>query len=343
MAGLATGLGGAITFNDVTRRVPYVWQFSGGFQYEVIRGLLVEASYVGSRTSQLQVSKNINALPVDQLKLGTTYLSQVVPNPFFGVLPSNTTLGATATTQRRNLLVPYPQFGAITEGAQTLGRSWYNSFQFRAEKRVSHGLTLLASYTLSKTMEQLGFLNPQDAQPSREIGIYDVPQRLVISGIYAFPVGPGRKWLSHGFASHIIGGWSVNWNMTAQSGIPIAFPSGYYIYGNPTLSSGQTLNHWFDTSSSIWVLQPPDTLRTSKLRSPTLRQHSRPQYDVTVIRNFRIREGQQLQFKVSAFNFTNTPIFGAPNTSPASALFGVVPVTQINLPRDVEIGFRYRF
>lgn len=231
----------------------------------------------------------------------------------------------------------------MTEGAQSLGRSWYNSFQFKAEKRMSYGLSVLLSYTFSKTIEQLAFLNPQDRQLSREIGTYDVPQRLVISGIYEFPVGPHRKWLNHGLASHIIGGWSANWNMIAQSAIPIGFPSGYYIYGDPKLSSGQNLNHWFNTSSSIWVLQPPDTLRTSKLRSPTIRQNSRPQYDMTVIRNFRIKEGKEFQFKVSAFNVTNTPIFGAPNTSPTSSLFGVVPVTQINLPRDIELGFRYRF
>ena len=150
-------------------------------------------------------------------------------------------------------------------------------------------------------------------------------------------------WLNHGIASHVIGGWSVNWNIIAQGAIPVAFPSGYYIYGDPKLSSGQNLNHWFNTSSSIWVQQLPDTLRTAKLRSPTIRQYSRPQYDATVIRNFKIREGHEMQFKVSAFNLTNTPIFGAPNTSPASSLFGVVPVTQINLPRDIELGFRYRF
>jgi len=120
---------------------------------------------------------------------------------------------------------------------------------------MAYGLSVLLSYTFSKTMEQLAFLNPQDARLSREIGAYDVPQRLVISGIYEFPVGPHRKWLNHGIAKHIIGGWSVNWNMIAQSGIPVGFPSGYYIYGNPTLSSGQNLNHWFNTSSSIWVLR----------------------------------------------------------------------------------------
>ena len=56
-----------------------------------------------------------------------------------------------------------------------------------------------------------------------------------------------------------------------------------------------------------------------------------------------MREGHTMQFKVSAYNMTNTPIFNFPNTSPTSALFGVVPATQLNLPRHVEIGFRYAF
>ena len=61
------------------------------------------------------------------------------------------------------------------------------------------------------------------------------------------------------------------------------------------------------------------------------------------MRNFRIGERQRFQLRVSAFNVTNTPIFGAPVTDPASPLFGVVRITQINLPRSVELGFRYSF
>ena len=93
----------------------------------------------------------------------------------------------------------------------------------------------------------------------------------------------------------------------------------------------------------IWAVRPPDTLRTSKLLSSTIRTHSAPQLDLTLIRAFQIREGHRLQFKVSAFNVSNTPIFGAPNTSPSSNLFGVVPITQRNLPRSVELAFRYAF
>jgi hypothetical protein len=342
-AGLATQAGDAVTFNDQTRRVPYVWQFSSGFQYEITPGLVLDASYVGSRSHEIQVSKAISFLTVEQLALGTPSLSQVVPNPFYGVLSASTSRGAQSTIQRRNLIVQYPQFSSVTMATQSLGRSWYNSFQLKIEKRMAHGVSALLSYTVSKNMEALAYLNPQDRQLSREIGQYDTPQRLVISGIYEFPVGPHKKWLNRGPASHIIGGWIIDGTMIAQSGIPVGWASGYYLNGDPKLSSGQNLNHWFNTSPSIWVVQPTDTLRTAKLRSPTVRNYFKPQYDTTLIRNFRIKEGHQIQFKVTAFNVTNTPIFGPPNTSPSSSLFGVVPVTQINLPRDVELGFRYAF
>ena len=147
--GLATQVGDSIAFNDPTRRVPYMWQFSSGLQYELMRGLLVDASYVGSRTRQLQVSKDLNSLTLDQLKLGTPALSQVTPNPFLRcAAESNTSRGAQATTQRRNLIVPYPQFSGVTMGAVSLGDLWYNAFQFKLEKRMSHGLAFLVSYTV---------------------------------------------------------------------------------------------------------------------------------------------------------------------------------------------------
>ena len=62
-----------------------------------------------------------------------------------------------------------------------------------------------------------------------------------------------------------------------------------------------------------------------------------------MIRTFQLSERQRFQLKVSAFNIANTPIFGPPNNNPVSPLFGRVPITQINLPRSMELGFRYAF
>src|SRR5262249_38489573 len=134
------------------------------------------------------------------------------------------------------------------------------------------------------------------------------------------------------------GGWRISANGTAQSGTPIALPD-YYIYGNPQLqASQQSLSRWFNTSPAIWVQRPGDTLRAAKFYSPNIRRFTAPQASAVAMRSFRVTERQRLTLRASAFNLTNTPIFGAPNNNPASPLFGVVPITQINLPRSVDWG-----
>jgi len=340
--GLATQVGDSVSFIDLQMRTPNMWQYSAGFQYELVPGLLIEATYVGSQTRQLPVSKGMSFLTVDQLALGTPYLSQSVPNPFYGILDPSTSRGAQATIQRRALLTQYPQYTAVTMNNQSLGKSWYNAFELRVERRFKSGVSFLASYRVSKAMEARSYLNDQDTTPSRELMAYHTPQRLVLSGIYEFPIGPKKKWIHSGVWSHVIGGWEFSWSGLIQSGRPMSLPD-YYIRGNPKLSSAQTLSHWFDTSPQIWVQRPPETLRVTKLRSPNIRTPGQRKLDFSLIRDFHLRERHKLQLKVTAFNSTNTPLFGAPNTTPTSPLFGVVPITQINSPRSVELGLRYVF
>jgi hypothetical protein len=341
--GLATQAGDNISFNDPGRSIPYVWQYSAGFQYEIASGTLIEATYSGSQTHALQVSRNINVLSADQLALGTFYLNQGVPNPFYGVLPASTPRGTSSTVQRRVMLLPYPQFGTITMNSMSYGRSWYNSVQLRLERRFKNGFWALVTYANQKTMEAVTFLNPQDPHPSRELASYDMPQRLVVSGLYTLPFGRRGRLLRTRPGAAILGGWQLSLNGVSQSGPPIALPD-YYIYGDIRLPAGQqTLDQWFDTSKDIWVQRPPDTLRTAKLRSPSLRRNTAPQFNSELIRTFQITERHRFQLKVSAFNMANTPIFGPPNNNPTSPLFGRVPITQINLPRSMELGFRYSF
>ena len=341
--GLGTQAGDNISFNDPGRSIPYVWQYSGGFQFEAPKGTLVEALYSGSQTHAIGTGKNINALTADQLALGTVYLNTGFANPFYGVLPASTPRGSVSSVQRRVLMLPYPQFGNITKSNISIGRAWYNAMQLKLERRFKHGVSALATYSFSKNMEAITFLNAQDSAMSRELSSYNIPHRFVISGIFEFPFGKNKRLLNHGLGAAVAGGWQMSWTGSAQSGTPIGLPD-YYINGDPSLpSSEQTLSRWFRTDASIWTPRPPDTLRTAKLRSPTIRRNTAPQFNASMIRNFRITERQKAQVKVTAFNIANTPVFGNPNTSPTSPLFGVVPITQINLPRALELGFRYSF
>ena len=340
--GLATQVGDGLTFRNADMRTAGVWQFSAGFQYELFSSLLVDASFVGSRTSDIGVSKSLTYLTVEQLALGTPYLSQTVPNPFYGVLPATTSRGAQPTIQRRSLMTQYPHFTGLTMNGFSAGRTWYNAFQLRLQQRMKYGLSFLVSYTNSKTMETMSYRNAVDTELSRELAATDIPQRLVVSGVYEFPFGPSKRWANSGLAAKLAGGWQFNWTVLCQSGPPMSYPN-YFLNGNPKLKSGQDLNRWFDTSKEIWIQRAADTLRVTPFTSPNIRRHTQPQTDMTLIRDFRIREGHKVQVKVSAFNVTNSPIFNFPNTTPTSTLFGVVPITQLNLPRSVEIAFRYVF
>ena len=336
-------LGGSISFVDTAQKTPYIWQYSAGFEYELRPGVLIEATYAGSQTEQLQVSNNINVLSIDQLSLGTAYLNQGVSNPFYGVLPSNTTLGSSTTTARRNLLLPYPQYTTMTESAISIGGTWYNSLQLKLEKRFKHGLTALVTYTNAKNMSSTAFKNPQDKQLSRELASFDVPQRTSMALLYELPFGPKRRWLHQGILSQITGDWQCGMTGIWQSGTPMALPN-YNLEGNPQLpSSQQTLNHWFNTNPALWMIPQTDTLRTTPLYSPNIRRQTAPQFTMNLVREFRLYEGHRIQFKASAYNATNSPIFGFPGTNPQAANFGVVPITQINNPRAIELGARYAF
>lgn len=340
--GLATNAGLGISSNNPERRQPYVWQFSGGFQYELIPGLLLEASYAGSRTYQLGVGKSLKYLTLDQLALGSAYLNTLVPNPFYGYLPSSTSLGTQRMVSQRTLMTPFPQFTGVALNSNSIGSSWYNSAQFKVERRFRQGLSFLLSYTISKTMEATSYLNDQDTNLYRTLVGSDRPQRFVLSGVYELPIGPRKNILNRGVSSKIVGGWQFNWAFIKQSGTPMSLPGGYYLMGDPKLPKS-TLDRWFSTDPKLWVQRPNDTLQTMPYYSPNIRLMTAPQLDLNVFRDFYFREHHKVQLKVSAFNAMNTPLLGGPTIDPTSPRFGMVRTSQNNLPRSIEIGFRYAF
>jgi hypothetical protein len=140
----------------------------------------------------------------------------------------------------------------------------------------------------------------------------------------------------------VVGGWQVNMVFSKQSGVPIAFNSGYYLLCDPKLATS-SVDRWFNTDPSCWQQRPSNTLRTMPLYSGNVRTQTAPQMDASIFRDIYFKEHHKVQFKFSMFNALNTPLFPAPNTSPSSSLFGRVTLNQINLPRNAEIGLRYAF
>ncbi len=214
--GLATLEGQSITFTDTDRTLPYIHQFSAGFQHELPSHVLLDLSYVGSRTRRFGVSQNLDALSDrSNSEFGTAYLNTLVTNPFYNLLP-NTSLNG-ATVQRRQLMLPYPEFAGVTEAGLPIGRAWYNSLQVQAQRRLANGFSLLVNFTYSETMNAVSYLNPQFSQdqlgesararrpaapnvhrgrlpvpvlPALPSDCEGLPGRLANSGDRAVPIGP---------------------------------------------------------------------------------------------------------------------------------------------------------
>ena len=360
--GLSTFLGQSVTFVDPNRVIPRVHQFSLGIQRELGWRSVLEVSYVGSRSQELPVSQNLDSVTWAQLAQyganASPNLTDSQPNPFAGLIPA-TNLN-TATTTRQQLLLPYPQFTGLTETNLPVGKSWYNSLQVRYDKRFSHGLNLLVSYTRAKWMSATSYLTPQEsitATPDRTLNPQDTPNRIVISGNWALPIFTRTK----GFAGLLLHGWQANGIFMRENGFPIAAPAGYWSSGiNPALANA-TDAKFFNTCTLLtngtlenctfngqtlpiaFIQQYSNTARTLSGEFSTIRQPKVPNVDFSLFKAVTFHEKWNVQFRAEAFNATNSPQFGPASTSLTSTSAGVVTLTQVNDPRNIQLSLRVRF
>jgi hypothetical protein len=357
--GTATFAGQAITYIDQNRVIPFIQEYSAGFQHEFRGDVLLDVSYVGSQTRKLGTIKNLDVLSIDQLALGTAYLNQTVPNPFAGLLPG-TALNS-ATTPRRNLLVPFPQFNgtnAVYRTQFSAGRAWYNSLQVQLQKRFSHGFHMQLNYTWACTMEAAGYLNPQfrDDQLERVRTQEDLPHVMSILGGYELPFFRA----AHGWKRSVFGGWQAQLIAQFESGRQLpgvdAYPTGIdptvpgprgpnlFDFNACTLTTAGVRQNCATADQAVaWIQRPSDTLRVTGTRWGQIREMRPGLMDSSVFKSFYPKEGVQIQFRFEAFNTFNTPWFGQANTSLGNARFGLLGNTQTNDPRNTQVALKVSF
>ncbi len=151
--GLLTQTGGDVTAIQRSRETGYTQNFSFDLQFELGRGSVLEVGYSGVRGRKLNLGglPNANQLPASQLSLGNA-LNEQVNNPFFGLFPVGVLSGR--TVPRHRLLRPHPQFVTVELSGDTPGaRSDFNALYVKYNKSFSNGLSLLASYQLSRATD----------------------------------------------------------------------------------------------------------------------------------------------------------------------------------------------
>jgi hypothetical protein len=364
--GLATATGTSISGPLRNTPTPYTQGYSVGIQYQLPYDWLIETAYTGSHGSQLLWNAGFNQLPIADLSLGSQLL-QTVSNPFYGVITNSGPLSG-PTVQKRYLMAPYPQFTGVGWGYQPGASSDYNALIVRVEKRFTHDLGFLASYTGGKSMDDsssnnTGNFNSSGTQQDFynrhgdwSLSTFDVSRHFVASLTYNLPFGRGRQFGSswNGVTDGFIGGWQINGIFTWQNGNPLALSAtnvaNIFNPGERPNTTGQNaslggsvesrLSRYFNTS--VFSQPMPYTLgnvtRTiSDVRTPPLRN-----LDLSVFKNFHLAEHLTAEFRVEAFNAFNTPSFAGPNTTVSSSSFGVVSA-QANAPRQLQLGLKLLF
>ena len=335
---------GSFNAADITfSKFPMLQQFNFSLQYELIPNLLIETSYAGARGVHWVQRVDINQEPFS-----------------YAVQGINTQVNR-----------PFP-FLASSVGLDTANVSnWYNSFNTRVEKRYSHGLVLLANYTIShatdsgnsglSTLSQQGntrAMNTYNLRQERGVSPLDLPQKFVMSADYELPI----KKSSHAWINEILGGWQVNGILTLRSGLPTdvlvgPLPPVFAQVNRPDVVANQPLlvaNPGFDQYFNPAAFAVSPTV-INALGAPVqtfgnagravLRGPGSKNLDASLFKDFHLTEKKRLQFRAEAFNLTNTPTFTLPNARSAvltvgNAAFGKLSGSQ-TVGRQLQFGLKF--
>lgn len=354
--GLASRLGQGISFGDRRRVSPYSHQYSLSVQRMLPGGFVLDAAYSGNEIRRYPVDVNLNALPAETLHQPNSYFSELVPNPMEGLIPNNASKNR-AEIARGDLLRPYPQYGSLRMSGVSIGRSSYHSLQTRLTRAYSNGLTFNVAYTISKTLEQLNFLNDQDfrfddpdsSRLERRLAEFDVPQKFAALTTYELPFGKGKPLGSQlrGAAGALISGWRLNSQLTIQSGFPIEFPNAAPLEARSAkLPDAQvTLERAFDTS--LFPRTPPNMpLRDFPSRFPDVRLQPLQNLDLSLAKHTRLTERLGLEIRAEFLNATNHPWFSSLHSRGADVTreqFGWYEQEEQNQNRQIALVAKLRW
>jgi hypothetical protein len=190
--------------------------------------------------------------------------------------------------------------------------------------------------------------------PIETISDNDTPHRITVSPIWELPFGRGRKIGAkmNGIANAFIGGWQLQGIYTYQSSRPIGFGNNGFFGDINQIRlprDQQTVDQWFaNTAAAGWITSAAQTidtatqLRTFPLRFGFIRWDPLNNFDLSALKNLRVAEGKNIQFRFEAINALNHPNFAAPVANATDSSFGKVSSVQ-NYTRRLQMTIRFVF
>jgi hypothetical protein len=385
--GAATNIGVGLATVLHSSRTTATYNFNLGFEVQLPGQSLLSVAYVGSRglflplgavdlnqLSLQEIQQYGSALCVDQGTAGC----QMAPNTLASLWPATSPWYGASTVPLWLSLEPYQQFngggfgGGVGINGYPGADSEYSSLQTKFEKKLSHHVTTLATFTWGKLITDdsqppLGFVGlhagaPQDWRNlnlEHSVSAQDVKLQFNWNVSYDLPIGKGRALNLNGKMNTALGGWTINGIAYFSDGVPIAAPVGtgsvYFnqrvdMNCNPAAGAAHTAAQWFNYTC---FSQPKSPLiaGTAPTYISSVRSDGAHQVDVSLYKNFALRGEQNVRIEIGAFNVSNTVQYGYPNVfwnqdevndPTVMAGFGQI-FGAANLPRQFQFGAKYTF
>ena len=199
---------------------------------------------------------------------------------------------------------------------------------------MKNGLSLQASYVLSKFMEATEYLNDADTRPYESLSDTDRPHRITASGIWELPVGRGRRFggTLPKVADFFVGSWQLNGVWIWQSGPALGFGNALFagdIKAVALPGDQRSVERWFASEGFVRDAsrQLQFNYRQFPLRFGGIRGDGQRASDWSLFKTFPLTERLKLQFRAELYNAYNQASFNSPNTNPTSGAFGTVTDT----------------
>ncbi|MEX2264433.1 MAG: TonB-dependent receptor [Bryobacteraceae bacterium] len=368
--------GSAVEFwqQSDTGRPPEFWSASLDIQQQLVGNSVLTVGYRGTRglflTSGLL---NIN-------QIHPRYLTELGPN----VLRSNIN---SAAARQAGIAPPYPEFNSTVQralqafpqyqairtsnGGERIGRSSYHALVVKWDKRYSNGITMLASYVLSKmfsnaeratNLEQVA-LDHYNRNLEWNLSADDQTHLSRFAFSYEFPYGRGSG-RGGGLPNALFGGWGLAGFVEYASGTPMGIGPGIcppiYPGGCGNRAHIDSYDNWrapiqgdkLDPAVDRWwnrdafQQRSPQVLETvlgsATRRNPKVRTPWNLTENVSLNKNIPFSEKFRASLRFEAFNLFNRTIWGDPNGTVTAPAFGLI-TSQRNNPRQLQLGFKLLF
>ena len=345
-----------------TLTLPYTQDWDLNLQQSFANDWLFEIGYVGTKGTRLP--RFIEANP-----------AVFVPGYVDGQPISNSSNADQRRLYSGCTLADSPgscQYSSTGEIAG-IANSSYNALETSLRKRYSHGLSFLLSYTWSKAIDDVSSFNitgseakpvagendlaqnPFDLAAERGPSLFDARNRFVASYVWALPFwNHPRNWYQSA-----LGGWQLDGIATLMSGTPFTvFDSndvaaqgsapeitGFSaqrpnIIGNPN-NGPRTVGAWLNTGA-YQRLDP--TANAGQFGTEGRNVNVGPAYanwDFATLKNFKVTESKQLQFRAELFNILNRTNFFLPDCDISSPTFN--HILAAGTPRQVQFALKFMF